>query len=147
MAGRAFAGSLIRKSGQPQLIGTSRQIVELREEISRVARSDAKILVTGESGVGKEVVAQCIHVESPRSNVNFTASRGRPTVRTDFVKKVEAVFNRSDFDPLLVFAGPAKVAERNDDSSVDPRFKNRPMDSRFVDEAITSLTYDIRFSL
>ncbi len=73
MAGRAFAGSLMRKSGQPQLIGTSRQMVELREEISRVARSDAKILVTGESGVGKEVVAQCIHVESPRSNVNFTA--------------------------------------------------------------------------
>ena len=48
-------------------------MAELRDEITRVARSDAKILITGESGVGKEVVAQCIHSESPRANVNFIA--------------------------------------------------------------------------
>jgi transcriptional regulator with PAS, ATPase and Fis domain len=46
---------------------------DLRQEISRVARSDAKILITGESGVGKEVVAQCIHANSPRAAANFIA--------------------------------------------------------------------------
>ena len=66
----AFAGSG-RRSPLVQLVGVSRQIVELREEIERVARSDAKILITGESGVGKEVVAQCIHVSSQRSTTNF----------------------------------------------------------------------------
>jgi transcriptional regulator with PAS, ATPase and Fis domain len=57
----------MRKSPQPQLVGNSRQMVELRQEIERVARSDAKILITGESGVGKEVVAHAIHANSPRS--------------------------------------------------------------------------------
>jgi transcriptional regulator with PAS, ATPase and Fis domain len=68
----AFAGSS-RKSTHAQLVGVSRQIVEMRQEIERVARSDAKILVTGESGVGKEVVAQCIHANSPRAGLSFIA--------------------------------------------------------------------------
>jgi transcriptional regulator with PAS, ATPase and Fis domain len=69
----ALAGRAIRKSTQSQLIGSSRQMAELRQEIERVARSDAKILITGESGVGKEVVAQCIHTQSARSNASFIA--------------------------------------------------------------------------
>src|SRR6476620_6655133 len=53
-------------NGRVQLSGTSRIIVELKEEIQRIARSDAKVLITGESGVGKERVAQAVHSESPR---------------------------------------------------------------------------------
>src|SRR4029453_17119026 len=73
MARNAFAGPSARKSSYGQLIGVSRQIAELRQEVERVARSDAKILITGESGVGKEVVAQCIHVNSPRAGLAFIA--------------------------------------------------------------------------
>jgi transcriptional regulator with GAF, ATPase, and Fis domain len=50
------------------LIGTSPAMVELVEEIGRVARSDAKVLITGESGVGKELVANRIHARSARAH-------------------------------------------------------------------------------
>ena len=49
MAGRAFAGHAMRKGVIARLEGVSPQIVELRQEIERVARSDGKILITGET--------------------------------------------------------------------------------------------------
>ncbi len=54
-----------------QLIGKSAEIVALREEIERVARADAKVLITGESGTGKEIVAHGIHNQSPRAGSVF----------------------------------------------------------------------------
>jgi transcriptional regulator with PAS, ATPase and Fis domain len=48
------------------LIGTSRAIRTVQEDIGYAARSSAKVLLTGESGVGKEVVAHLIHSQSPR---------------------------------------------------------------------------------
>lgn len=53
-------------AGQVQLIGHSPAMQELRETIERVAGTDLAILVTGENGTGKEVVAQMIHYLSPR---------------------------------------------------------------------------------
>jgi transcriptional regulator with PAS, ATPase and Fis domain len=49
------------------LIGDSEPIRQLREEIECAARTDAKVLLTGESGVGKEIVARQIHARSARS--------------------------------------------------------------------------------
>ena len=52
----------------PLLVGSSPLLVDLRQEVQRVAKSDAKVLITGESGVGKEVVARSVHTDgtSPR---------------------------------------------------------------------------------
>ena len=48
------------------LIGTGVRMCSLREDVDAAARCDAKVLITGESGVGKEVVARLIHARSRR---------------------------------------------------------------------------------
>jgi len=54
-----------------QLVGHSPAIEAVREEIAYASRCDAKVLITGESGVGKEVVARLIHVFSSRKNASL----------------------------------------------------------------------------
>jgi transcriptional regulator with PAS, ATPase and Fis domain len=63
----------MRSPEQAHLIGSSHPMLELRQEIERIARSDAKVLITGESGVGKELVARAIHSSSPRADRAFIA--------------------------------------------------------------------------
>lgn len=48
-------------------IGTSPIAQCIRDEIKHTSKSDAKVLITGESGVGKEIVAQLVHEHSRRS--------------------------------------------------------------------------------
>src|SRR6187397_2330332 len=55
------------------MIGQSQPIQELRARIGRVAGTHFTVLVEGESGVGKELVARAIHDASPRRNGPFVA--------------------------------------------------------------------------
>ena len=48
------------------LVGISDATKALQQELEEAARSDAKVLITGESGVGKEIAGQTIHHRSPR---------------------------------------------------------------------------------
>jgi DNA-binding NtrC family response regulator len=57
----------LRKQGLPELIAESRAMAPVLEMIERVAASDANVLITGEHGTGKEVVARWLHAASDRS--------------------------------------------------------------------------------
>lgn len=54
-----------------RLIGHSQPMEQLRSTIAKIANSYASVLITGESGSGKEVVAFAIHQNSPRKNKSF----------------------------------------------------------------------------
>jgi DNA-binding NtrC family response regulator len=55
------------------LVGQSPSMLKLFEAIVDVAKSDATVLVTGETGTGKELVARAIHTQSPRCYAPFIA--------------------------------------------------------------------------
>jgi transcriptional regulator with PAS, ATPase and Fis domain len=53
------------------ILGSSRAIARVREQVVRVARFRSNILITGATGTGKELVARAIHQESPRAGHRF----------------------------------------------------------------------------
>jgi len=64
----AAENKLLRAQGRPEFIATAASMQVVLEAIARIGPSDANVLVTGEHGSGKEVVAQTLHALSPRSS-------------------------------------------------------------------------------
>jgi two-component system response regulator PilR (NtrC family) len=61
------------KSRLENIIGKSEKMQALLSSIPKIAQSGANVLITGESGSGKELVARALHNLSPRSQKNFVA--------------------------------------------------------------------------
>lgn len=57
----------------PTLVGESAQMLDLKKRISKIAGTDANILITGENGTGKDVVAHLIHYYSDRNRNPFVS--------------------------------------------------------------------------
>jgi two-component system response regulator HydG len=64
---------LDEKFGFEGVVGSSPQMLALVERMKRIAPTDATVLVQGETGTGKELVAQAIHQNSPRKTKPFVA--------------------------------------------------------------------------
>lgn len=56
------------RSQHNEMVGISPQIKQLRTNIATVAQSDYAVLITGETGTGKELVAHAVHAQSQRNN-------------------------------------------------------------------------------
>jgi len=59
--------------GKPLIVGRSAALLQICALAERVAEGDAKVLITGESGVGKDLIAQLIHFRSRRAAQPFIA--------------------------------------------------------------------------
>jgi DNA-binding NtrC family response regulator len=68
---RQLREELDKKFGLEKLIGNAPAMVEIYERIRQVAPSRATVLIEGESGTGKELVAQSLHMLSPRKASRF----------------------------------------------------------------------------
>src|SRR6266581_8312220 len=64
----AAENRLLNAQGRPEFIATAPSMIPVLETIARIAPSDANVLVSGEHGTGKEVVAQTLHALSGRAS-------------------------------------------------------------------------------
>jgi two-component system, NtrC family, response regulator HydG len=97
-----FAGEFNQRHGLSALVGSSQAMRELASRISRVALSDATVLVQGESGTGKELVARAIHALSGRS--------GRPFVPVNCAAITESLLESELFGHARgAFTGAVKA--------------------------------------
>jgi len=62
---------LKEKKAFQRILGSSREMEEVKKVITQVAPTDVTILITGESGTGKELVADAVQQISPRSHENY----------------------------------------------------------------------------
>jgi len=69
----AAENRLLSVEGRPEFIATAPSMIPVLEAITRFAPSDANVLITGEHGTGKEIVARTIHVLSLRASRQLVA--------------------------------------------------------------------------
>ena len=72
----ALESRLQRVEGRSDLIGTSGPMLRVRKLIDKIAPTDSAVLILGETGTGKEMVARRVHEQSDRRNEPFVAVNG-----------------------------------------------------------------------
>lgn len=53
------------------IIGRSQALMDVLQTVARIAKTNASVLITGESGTGKELIAEALHINSPRAKQPF----------------------------------------------------------------------------
>jgi DNA-binding NtrC family response regulator len=80
---------LLKREGYPEIIAESAAMRPVLDLMERVGPSDANVLITGEHGTGKELVAEWLHASSPRA--------GRPMIAVNLGGLSEGVFESEMF--------------------------------------------------
>jgi two-component system response regulator PilR (NtrC family) len=109
---RRVATGEVPTPGVPRLLGESAPIARAREMIAKLARSQAPVYITGESGSGKEVAARSIHLGSSRADAQFVAVNcgaiPENLMESEFFGYKRGAFTGADSDKI----GFMKAAER-----------------------------------
>jgi DNA-binding NtrC family response regulator len=69
--GTTVGSELAEMMPNTEIIGATPKMVDIYKKVAKVARIEAPVLVAGESGSGKELVARALHANSPRSSAPF----------------------------------------------------------------------------
>jgi DNA-binding NtrC family response regulator len=92
---------------ESDMIGSSPQMVEIYKIVSRVAATDATILVEGETGTGKELFARMVHRNSPRAAHPFLpvdcASIAPSLLESELFGAVRGAYTGADRDRMGIF--------------------------------------------
>jgi len=90
-----------------EMIGSSAKMVEIYKTISLVAPTNATVLIEGETGTGKEVIARMIHNNSPRANQPFVpvdcGSIAPTLIESELFGAVKGAYTGADRDRMGVF--------------------------------------------
>jgi len=90
-----------------EMIGSSAKLVEIYKTISRVAPTDALVLIEGETGTGKELIAHMLHANSARAAQPFLpvdcASLAPSLIESELFGAVRGAFTGADRDRQGVF--------------------------------------------
>ena len=152
----ALRESLRRMSGLDSiLIGDCPQMHRLREDIADIALSDAPVLILGETGTGKELVARALHNLGPRSDHPFVAVNCATIAMQDPVADASSIpgaFSDAEkgtlfLDELAVFAPEVqakllRVIERNGTPSA-PGTDTRQPDIRILSASNRNLDAEV----
>jgi DNA-binding NtrC family response regulator len=92
---------------ESDLIGSSAEMVDIYKVVSRVAPTDATVLLEGETGTGKELIARMIHRNSPRSGQPFVpvdcASIAPALMESELFGALRGSYTGADRDRMGVF--------------------------------------------
>ena len=95
-------GQLQERYSFDNIVGKSRAIRQVFHVIERIARTRASVLLSGETGTGKELVAKAIHFNSPRCNEAFVAVNcaaiPEPLLESEFFGHVKGSFTSAHAD-------------------------------------------------
>ena len=90
--------------GFDRLVGNSTAMLKLKELIAQIGPNDAPVLIQGETGTGKELVARAIHHHSPRSASNFVpvdcAAISETVIESELFGHVKGAFTGAHMSTL-----------------------------------------------
>ncbi len=136
------AASLDRETGiddlpETEMIGSSTKMIEIYKILSQVAPTDASVLITGETGTGKELVARMIHTNSKRLIGPFVAvdcgSIAASLLEAELFGAMKGSYTGADRDRIGVFETANKGTVFLDEiGEIDPPFQLKLL--RFLQE-------------
>jgi len=95
-----------------EMIGSSDEMVEIYKVVARVAPTDATVLIEGETGTGKEMIARMVHANSPRAAQPFVpvdcASIAPALLESELFGAMKGAYTGADRDRIGVFEAANK---------------------------------------